>query len=175
MTEAYNEPTCEIGGEGRNICQTVQSIRNEAFRSGTIAALVLIPLVLLSTLLNLNVNEMGMVVIERYFASECESVRLFLFLGLHFLVSWLAAAPLLFLLLQSTRLPAWATGLLYGAGFWLIATALLLPASWQNNLVNILPSLIVHLVYGLSIAMTSRRYVARQTARSGSNKGKTMA
>lgn len=144
----------------------------EAFRSGSIAAIVMMPFGLLFSALGLRINEYGMRVIHTWFGDQPRGLRFGLFALEHFVISWGVAIPLLILLLiASGRVSHVLVGAVYGGAFYVLVNSLALPAvfgdptPWVLGFTQvILPSLIVHLVYGLSIALTSRRFVQSQSA-----------
>lgn len=138
----------------------------EAFRSGSIAAIAMIPFGLMFFALGLRVNEYGMKVIQTFFGDLPPGARFGLFVVEHFLISWTVAVPLLLALFAfRPRIPAWLVGATYGAGFYLLVNSLALPwlfgdpTPWELGFEVIYPSLIVHVVYGVSVAWTSRRFV----------------
>ena len=61
---------------------------------------------------------------------------------------------------------AWLVGAAYGAGFYLPVNSLALPwlfgdpTPWELGWNVVYPSLIVHVVYGVSVALASRRFVS---------------
>lgn len=146
--------------------QDVAGFIQEMFRSGSIAALAMIPFGLAFFALGLRVNEYGIKVIRTFFGDQPAGVRFGLFVGEHFLISWAAAIPLLLALFPlRQRIPAWLVGATYGAGFYLLINSLALPwlfgdpTPWELGFEVIYPSLMVHVVYGVSVALTSRRFV----------------
>jgi len=154
---------------------TDSSFRNdcarEGLRSGSFAALAMIPFGLVFFALGLRVNEYGMAVIQTFFGDLPAGVRFLLFAVEHFLISWTVAFPLLcaFLWLRG-RLPALWLGIAYGLAFYVVMNSLLLPllfgdpTPWQLGFEVIYPSLIVHVVYGVVIWWASQRFVQRYAA-----------
>ena len=71
---------------------------------------------------------------------------------------------LLFWLWRSPRVIHLTDGLVYGLSYYLVVNALALPwifgdaFPWQLGWSYIYPSLVVHLVFGLSIALTARLF-----------------
>ena len=59
-------------------------------------------------------------------------MRFALFVLEHFVVSWLAAIPLLLLLVRYRRLPLLLVGRLYGLGFYVLVNSLLLPLAFGD-------------------------------------------
>lgn len=87
----------------------------------------------------------------------------------HFVIGWLATLPLVIF----TRIGrTWwlLAGAVYGAAFYVVVNSLALPlffgdlTPWQLGLPTIYPSLIGHVVFGLSIAVTARLFL-RSTLR----------
>jgi len=140
----------------------------EALRSGLIAGLAMIPFGMAFRAMGYRINEYGLKVVDTLFGHAPGGARFALFVGEHFLISCLAAPPLL-LALRATRgrISALLTGAAYGAGFYAAVNSLALPwlygdpTPWQLGWPVVYPSLTVHLVYGLSIALTSRGFVRR--------------
>lgn len=90
----------------------------------------------------------------------------------HFVIGWLSTLPLLLILVRfrSADAPA-AIGAAYGLAYYVIVNSLALPlffgdpTPWQAGLNVIYPSLVVHVVFGVSIGLTSRRFVADWVSR----------
>jgi len=140
----------------------------ETLRSGAIAAIAMIPFGLAFRLLGLRINEYGLKVLEALFGPLAPVPRVGLMLAEHFLISWGACVPLLLALAALRgKVPALVTGAVYGAGFYVVMNSLALPwwfgdlTPWQVGWAVVLPSLVVHLVYGMSIAVTSRGSLQR--------------
>lgn len=143
----------------------------EALRSGTIAALAMVPFALLFSALGFRINEYGKKMIQLFFGEFSPAVRFGLFVVEHFVLSWIFALPLLLLLMYfHQRIPSILLGILYGVMFYILINSFLLPAMfddaspWNLGFVQtILPSLAVHVVYGLSIAISSRRFITKRS------------
>ena len=141
----------------------------EVVRSGSVAAIAMIPFALLFSALGMRINEYGKKVIQFLFPDFSPGIRLALFVIEHFILSWIIAIPLLLLLQYfHDRISYLLLGILYGAVFYLLINSLVLPAlfndvsRWKLGFTHtILPSLVVHIVYGLSVAITSRRFIKR--------------
>ena len=139
----------------------------EALRSGFIAAIAMIPFALLFSALGMRINEYGKKVIQLLFSNFSPGIRFTLFVIEHFVLSWIFAIPLLLLLKYFHHRISWLLlGILYGVMFYILVNSLLLPAffndasPWKLGFTKtILPSLVIHIVYGLSIALTSRRFI----------------
>lgn len=138
----------------------------ESLRSGTIASLAMIPFGLAFRALDVRIGHYGQKLAELTFGSLPPLPFRVVVLAEHFVIGWLSAAPLLVLLVAlGRRLPALATGAAYGAAYYVALNSLLLPwafgdpTPWRLGFQTILPSLVVHLVFGISISVTSRRFV----------------
>ena len=142
----------------------VKRLLREALRAGTIAGLVMIPVGLLFSGLGLRINVYGQKLVQLFFGQFPKAVRFALFVLEHFVVSWLAAIPLLLLLVRYRRLPPPLVGLLYGLGFYVLVNSLLLPLAsgdpspWKLGIAAVAPSLLVHLVYGGAVALSTQRF-----------------
>jgi hypothetical protein len=139
------------------------ALAREALRSGSIAAVAMIPFGLLFSALGLRVNEYGPRVIRAAFGDLPRAPQLALLLAQHFLIAWLASIPLLVSLLSLRgRAARLAAGAAYGAGFYVAVNSLALPwlfgmpTPWELGVATVAPSLAVHLVYGVSLAVTAR-------------------
>ena len=139
------------------------ALLKESVRSGTIASLVMMPLGFLFKVLDLRVGHYGPKLAAVLFG---ESTRLVLFLQ-HLAIGWVSALPLLLILIYVPALSApVATGALYGIGYYAVVNSLALPllfgdpTPWQLGFSFVYPSLLVHLVFGVSIGLTSRKFVA---------------
>jgi uncharacterized membrane protein YagU involved in acid resistance len=135
----------------------------ESIRSGTIAALVIVPLSPLFKAMGLRIGHYG----PKFAALFFNDPQPWLLFVQHLVVGWLSALPLLVLLLRThagTR-PILG-GALYGAAYYVAVNSLALPLyfedplPWQLGAATVLPSLIGHIIYGASIGLTSRRFVA---------------
>jgi len=143
-----------------------KDLAKESIRSGTIASIAMIPFGILFQLLGLRVGHYGKKLLEVFFTDLSElAFRLLMFIE-HFAIGWLSAAPLLILLvLVKNRLPAWSVGAIYGAAYYVVLNSLLLPLSfgdrtpWELGFSVMYPSLTIHVVFGISIALTSKRFV----------------
>lgn len=135
----------------------------EALRSGTIASIVMMPFGFLFKALGLRVGHYGPKLGEFLFGLQPEPWMQVLLVAQHLLIGWLSAVPLLlFWRWAPPRSPSLADGLLYGALYYLTVNALALPAifgdafPWQLGWSYVYPSLVVHLVFGLSLGVTAR-------------------
>jgi len=81
----------------------------------------------------------------------------------HMIISWLVALPLLVLLAKvSDRRSRILVGVGFGAAFYVVVNSLALPLAfgdrtpWALGFATVYPSLVVHLVYGLVLALVAR-------------------
>ena len=135
----------------------------EALRSGTIASIVMMPFGLFFKWAGLRVGHYGPKLGEFLFGVQPEPLMQVLLLIQHLVIGWLSAVPLLlFWLWRSPREIRLADGLVYGAMYYVLVNAFALPLvfgdpfPWQLGWAYVYPSLIVHLVFGLSLAVTAR-------------------
>lgn len=141
----------------------------ESIRSGTIASLLMMPFGFLFRVLDLRIGHYGKKLVEVAFGELPLPLFRTLVIAEHFLIGWLSTAPLLIALLftpaRSSKSLLWL-GLAYGAGYYVVLNSWLLPVAfgdpspWALGFNHIYPSLIVHLVFGVSIAFTAQRFVA---------------
>lgn len=131
----------------------------ESLRSGTIASLAMLPFGALFKMAGLRVGHYGPKFAGLFF-TEPGPVLLF---AQHLVIGWVSALPLLALLPGRGRRPrALAIGAAYGAGYYVLVNSLVLPWSfgdptpWRLGAAVVLPSLVVHLVFGLAVAASAR-------------------
>lgn len=144
----------------------LEGLARETVRSGTIASIAMIPFGLVFQLLGLRVGHYGKKLLEVFLTNYSEmTFRMLMFIE-HFVIGWLSAAPLLVLLvLLKKRLPAWAVGAMYGLGYYVVLNSFALPlffgdqTPWTLGFSVMYPSLVIHIVFGVSIALTSRQFV----------------
>ena len=144
---------------------TAQMLALEALRSGTIASLAMMPFGLLFKWVGLRVGHYGPKVGDALFGHQPDPWMPVLLLVQHFVIGWLSALPLLmFWLWRAPGTIRLGDGLLYGLAYYLAVNALALPwlfgdaFPWQLGWRTIYPSLVVHLVFGVSIALTARMF-----------------
>lgn len=144
----------------------LKGLARESVRSGTIASVAMIPFGFLFQLLGLRVGHYGKKLLEVFFTELPELTFRLLMIVQHFVIGWISAAPLLIVLvLLKHRLPRWSVGGIYGAAYYVVLNSLALPLSfgdrtpWQLGFSVIYPSLIIHIVFGVSIGLTSKRFV----------------
>ena len=144
------------------------SLLKESVRSGTIAALVMIPFGLLLRFLDLRVGYYGPKFGALLFG---EPNRFVLFLQ-HLVIGWVSALPLLLILVRlHGRAAPMAIGAAYGLAYYVVINSFALPlffgdsTPWQLGFSFIYPSVLIHLVFGICIGASSRKFVANEGAR----------
>ncbi|MBI3884818.1 MAG: hypothetical protein HY302_03700 [Opitutae bacterium] len=146
------------------------SLLKEALRSGTVAAAAMIPAGLLFQRFGFDVGRYGPKVATLLVGGPPAPVVLLL---LHFVIGWIFALPLLVALVRFPRLAAQpvGAGAAYGLSFYLGANSLALPLffgdplPWLGGVRLVGPSLLIHLVYGISLGLTARNFAARASPR----------
>lgn len=152
----------------------VKDLAKESLRSGSIASIAMIPFGILFQFLGLRVGHYGKKLLEVFFTDLAATPFRMLMFAEHFVIGWLSAAPLLVLLvLVKTHVPAWAMGMIYGTAYYVVLNSLLLPWSfgeqtpWALGFSVMYPSLIIHIVFGVSIALTAKKFVFLSKSRLG--------
>lgn len=143
-----------------------KELAKESVRSGTIASIAMMPFGFLFQLLELRVGYYGKKLLEVFFSELPVPVFRLLMFTEHFAIGWLSAAPLLILLVViKNRLPALSVAAIYGVVYYVVLNSFILPLSfgdrtpWTLGFSVMYPSLIIHIVFGVSIALTSKRFV----------------
>jgi hypothetical protein len=133
----------------------------ESIRAGTIAALAMIPFGLAFRALGLRIGHYGPK-FAALFVTDPGPAYLFL---QHILIGWVSALPLVALLgRRSLRSAPIAIGAAYGALYYLVVNALALPLyfgdplPWQLGVMTVLPSLVIHVVFGIACAWVASRW-----------------
>ncbi|MBI5507031.1 MAG: hypothetical protein HY899_19765 [Deltaproteobacteria bacterium] len=136
----------------------------EALRSGTLAGLAMIPFAAVFRAQGLRINEYGRKLLELVVGEVGHPLHDVLTFVEHMVISWVAALPLLLVLDRvSGRWRRALVGALYGASFYVAVNSLALPllfgdpTPWKLGLQVVFPSLVVHLVYGVTLALVARR------------------
>lgn len=132
----------------------------ETFRSGLIASLVMMPVGFAFKVLGMRVGHYGPKLAELIVTNPGPA---FLF-AQHLVIGWLSTLPLVILMWRHPlSMGRFMWGLMYGAGYYVMVNSLALPLLFQDPLpwtlgwVVIVPSLTVHVVYGLAISLTVRQ------------------
>lgn len=141
-----------------------RSLAWETLRSGTFASLAIMPLGLIFRYFGFRIGHYGPKFAGLFIAAP-QPWQLFV---QHLIIGWISTIPLLLILLWVRR-PSlwWLIGSLYGAAYYVVVNSLALPlyfrdaTPWQLGWDTVLPSLVGHIAFGLSIALTSRVFVAR--------------
>jgi uncharacterized membrane protein YagU involved in acid resistance len=144
----------------------ISDIVRESLRSGTIASLVIMPVGFLFRFLGLRIGHYGPKLGALLFGNVAEPWFQVLLIVQHFVIGWLSTTPLLlFLALARYKGSPVLYGAMYGAGYYVAVNSLFLPIAfgdptpWQIGLDTLYPSLIGHIIFGISIAVTARRFV----------------
>jgi uncharacterized membrane protein YagU involved in acid resistance len=140
----------------------------ETLRAGTVAGLAMVPFAAVFRALGLRVNEYGRKTLELLVGEVAPPLHQILTLAQHLVISWTVAVPLLLLLRgipeRRARLLVGAT---YGAAFYVGVNSLALPLAfgdptpWQLGFTTVYPSLVIHLVYGVVLALVAWPGMAR--------------
>jgi len=139
------------------------SILLESIRSGTIASLVIVPLSPLFKAAGLRIGHYG----PKFAALFFDDPQPWLLFVQHLVIGCVSALPLLVILARtrSGNQPVLA-GAAYGAAYYMVVNSLALPIyfgdplPWQLGAATVLPSLFGHIIFGVSIGLTSKRFVA---------------
>ena len=139
------------------------SLLKESVRSGTIAALAMVPFCLLLKFLDLRVGYYG----PKFGALLFDEPNRFVLFLQHLVIGWLSALPLLLILVRlHGRAAPMAIGAVYGLAYYVVINSFALPlffgdpTPWQLGFSFIYPSVLIHLVFGICIGATSRKFVA---------------
>jgi len=139
----------------------------ESLRSGTIASIAMMPVGFVFKSLHLRVGYYGPKLAEALFGNPPE----ILLIAQHLAIGCLSAIPLLLALATlKDRISPVLVGTGYGVGYYLLINSLALPlifgdpTPWELGLDFVYPSLVVHIVFGASIGLTSRKFVRAHAA-----------
>ena len=130
--------------------------------SGTIAGLAMIPFAAVFRACGLRVNEYGRRTLALLVGEQPPHVHYLLTFVQHIVISWFAAVPLLFLFGRMRNQPRVLVGALYGIAFYCGVNSLFLPLAfgdptpWSLGLGTVYPSLVLHLVFGITVALAAR-------------------
>jgi len=143
---------------------SVRALAWASVRTGTLAALAMMPFGALFRLLGLRVGHYGPKFAAWLFGTEPGPLLLFM---QHLVLGWLSALPLLLVLpWLATRRSRLLASAAYGAGYYAVVNALALPlffgdpTPWQLGWPVIYPSLVVHVVFGLAVGWSAEGFVA---------------
>ena len=133
----------------------------ESVRSGTIAAVAMMPVGLLFRFLGLRVGYYGQKLGAVLFGSPSQV----LLLAQHFVIGWLSALPMLLaLVIIGTRISSTMVGVIYGIAYYVLVNSIALPLffgdplPWQLGFSFIYPSLTIHIIFGACIGFTARKF-----------------
>ena len=135
----------------------------DVLRSGTIAGLAMIPFGAVFQANGLRVNEYGRKTLALLVGEQPLPLLYLLAFVQHIVISWFAAVPLLLLLGRTGSQSRAPVGALYGAAFYVAVNSISLPLAfgdptpWSLGLSSVYPSLVVHLVFGITVALTARQ------------------
>lgn len=139
------------------------SLIGEALRAGVAGGLAMIPFAAIFRARGLRINEYGRKTLELLVGHTEPPLYFVLTFVQHMIISCIVAVPLVlalpYLVDRRARLLA---GVAYGAGFYVVMNSLALPIAfgdptpWQLGFATVYPSLFIHLVYGLVVALVAR-------------------
>jgi len=152
-----------MNSSDRSAAPELRSLLWEGLKSGTLAALAMVPFGLAFRAAGLRVGYYGPKFAALYLPDPTPP----LLFAQHIVLGWISALPLV-LLIARVALPFGpvAAGALYGVLYYVAVNSLALPLTfgdptpWQLGLDVIVPSLVVHLVFGTTIGYVSR-HIAR--------------
>lgn len=134
----------------------------ESIRSGTIAALVILPLSPMFKAAGLRIGHYG----PKFAALFVDDPQPWLLFIQHLIIGWVSALPLLVILARTgAGIKPVLAGAAYGAAYYVVVNSMALPIyfgdplPWQLGAATVLPSLVGHIVYGVSIGLTSKRFL----------------
>jgi len=138
-------------------------LAGEALRAGTAGGLAMIPFAAVFQRMGLRINEYGKKTLALLLGDLTAPVHhVFTFIQ-HLVISWVVAVPLLLLLNGCPRKrDRLLLGLAYGGAFYIAVNSLALPLAfgdatpWRLGFAVVYPSLVIHLVYGCTVALLAR-------------------
>lgn len=137
----------------------MRNVTIESLIAGTAGALAMMPAGFLFRALEMRVGHYGPKFAELYLSSPGPAA---LFIQ-HIVLGWVSAVPLTLLPLH--RMPhgsAWIVGAGYGALYYVVVNSLALPIyfgdplPWSLGWSVVMPSLVVHVVFGVGVALVIR-------------------
>ncbi|MES2949062.1 MAG: hypothetical protein V4858_11020 [Pseudomonadota bacterium] len=127
--------------------------------AGTVGALAMMPFGFAFRLAEMRVGHYGPKFAELY-SSNPGPMLLF---AQHIVLGWISALPLVAVLTSVQGFArALLLGVLYGIAYYILINALALPIyfgdalPWSLGLATVLPSLVIHVVFGLAVAYAER-------------------
>ncbi len=140
------------------------ALARNAVRAGTAAGLAMMPTAMFFRWRGLRINEYGRKTLELIVGDIAPPLHHVLTFVQHMIISWTAALPFLVLLPRIRgRSARVAFGAAYGAGFYVVMNSLALPLAfgdptpWQLGWTTVYPSLTIHLIYGVVLALVAQR------------------
>jgi len=137
-----------------------------SLKSGTIGALAMVPFGLAFRASGLPLGYYG----PKFASLFLDSPGAAVLLAQHLVLGWISAFPLVVLLgIVNTRWPPLLVGATYGALYYVVISSLLLPLyfgdalPWQLGVAAVIPSLVMHLVFGAVAGYMAKRVLARAT------------
>jgi len=133
----------------------------ETLKSGTIASLAMMPFGLAFRAAGLRIGYYG----PKFAALFVKDPTATFLFAQHIVLGWVSALPLLLVLIK-VPLPVSPVlfGAAYGVAYYVVVNSLALPlyfgdqTPWQLGVAHILPSLVVHVVFGACVGYVSRRF-----------------
>jgi hypothetical protein len=137
----------------------IKQLLFESMRSGTIAAIAMMPFGFAFRALGLRVGHYG----PKFAALFVNDPGPAFQFAQHIVLGWLSAAPLVLLLCwRRVTLPPVVAGSVYGVAYYVAVNSLALPLyfgdelPWQKGIATVIPSLVIHLVFGACVGYFSR-------------------
>jgi uncharacterized membrane protein YagU involved in acid resistance len=135
-----------------------------SLKSGTIGALAMVPFGLAFRASGLRVGYYGPLFASLFLDSPGPAVLF----AQHLVLGWISAFPLVLLLgAFVTRWPPVLLGAIYGALYYVVINSLVLPLyfgdplPWGLGVATVIPSLVIHLVFGATVGYVAKRLLAR--------------
>ncbi len=144
----------------------MRKITIESIIAGTVGAIVMLPPGFIFRALNMRVGHYGAKFAELYLTSPGPTL---LFIQ-HLVLGWISAIPMVLLPLQTMNTGKVSfIGAVYGAMYYVAVNSLALPLYFKDELPwnlgwsVVLPSLVVHIVFGMTVAL-SVKYLRRKSS-----------
>ena len=139
----------------------------ETLISGTVGAIAMLPAGLAFRAFEMRVGHYGPKLAELYLTAPGPAVLF----SQHIVIGWISAAPLVLLPLHvASKRTFLFAGLIYGALYYLAINSLALPLyfrdplPWKLGWTVVLPSLVVHLIFGAAVAYSIQRLRRRTSS-----------
>ena len=130
--------------------------------SGIIAAFVMIPPGMLFKYFEMHIGNYGPK-FGAFLFGEINPLILFI---QHIIISCLSSVPLILLFIKTNwHRTAILAGVIYGIIYYVVVNSLLLPiffkdpTPWELGFSYVYPSLLIHIIYGVTIGVTGRRFI----------------